>query len=55
MRRELTAWCVLTAIGLLGSTVLASDAQWRTSYTDAVKESKATGKPILADFTGSDW
>ena len=28
---------------------------WLTSWDDAVKQSKSTGKPILMDFTGSDW
>jgi len=28
---------------------------WLTSWDDAVKESRKSGKPILADFTGSDW
>ncbi len=28
---------------------------WLTSYTDAVAQSKVSGKPILMDFTGSDW
>jgi len=33
----------------------ASGDGWLTSYSQAVKLSKKTGKPILADFTGSDW
>ncbi|MDR3690801.1 MAG: thioredoxin family protein [Fimbriimonas sp.] len=32
----------------------AGDA-WLTSYDAAVKQAKKTGKPIMADFTGSDW
>lgn len=28
---------------------------WLTSYSDAVAQSKSSGKPILMDFTGSDW
>ena len=32
-----------------------ADARWLTSYPQAVKEAKRTGKVILADFTGSDW
>lgn len=32
-----------------------ADSDWTTSYDQAVKMSKKTGKPILADFTGSDW
>ena len=28
---------------------------WTTSWQEAVAESKASGKVILADFAGSDW
>lgn len=28
---------------------------WLLSYDEALKESKESGKPILIDFTGSDW
>ena len=28
---------------------------WHDSYESAIEESQKTGKPILADFTGSDW
>ena len=30
-------------------------AGWLTSYADAAKLAKETNKPILVDFTGSDW
>ena len=30
-------------------------AQWLNSYDEAVKLSAQTGRPILADFTGSNW
>lgn len=47
------------AILALGSLVTMSFAaeglKWLTSYSEAVKLSKKTNKPILADFTGSDW
>jgi thioredoxin-related protein len=29
--------------------------KWLTSWDEAAKQSKASGKPILIDFTGSDW
>jgi protein disulfide-isomerase len=32
-----------------------ANARWIESFEDAVNESKRTGKPILANFTGSDW
>lgn len=28
---------------------------WFQSYADAVTESRTSGKPIMIDFTGSDW
>ncbi len=28
---------------------------WHDSFEAALQESEATGKPIIADFTGSDW
>ena len=28
---------------------------WLTSYSEAVSQSKSSGKPILMDFTGSNW
>ena len=33
----------------------AKHAQWLRSYDKAVELSKQSGKPILADFTGSNW
>lgn len=30
-------------------------ATWLTSYDEALKQAQESGKPILADFTGSDW
>jgi protein disulfide-isomerase len=39
----------------LFASARGSDAVWLTSYNEAVKQSQKTGKPIMADFTGSDW
>ena len=33
----------------------AAASNWPTNYKRAVAESRRTGKPILADFSGSDW
>lgn len=38
---------------LLSGATLAET--WHTNWESAAKESKKTGKPILIDFTGSDW
>ena len=55
---------LLTVAGLVAvsSFVLAADEpaktegpKWGVDYKAALAESKKTGKPILIDFTGSDW
>lgn len=33
----------------------AAEIAWPTDYQAALKEAAATNRPILADFTGSDW
>ena len=47
----------LSAAGVLLAACAAAPAAsgWLTSHKQAVAESKKTGKPILANFTGSDW
>ena len=40
---------------LLCGLATAGSDRWLTSYKKAVEQSRKTGKPILADFTGSDW
>lgn len=50
MKSLLRATCVL-----LLCSGLASAEGWLTSFDQAKAESKKTGKPILMDFTGSDW
>jgi protein disulfide-isomerase len=51
------SWSILLA--LVTSLVLGVSAHaaegWLTKYDDAIAESKKSGRPILADFTGSDW
>lgn len=50
MKKMLTGAAMLL---MLGGTSFAEG--WTTSWDTAVAESKATGKPILVDFTGSNW
>ncbi|CAN5711114.1 thioredoxin family protein [soil metagenome] len=45
---------ILATMALAAISAFAAEG-WPTNYAAAVKESKKTGKPILADFTGSDW
>lgn len=44
----------LLALFLL-APALAEDGGWLTSWDEAAKQSRASGKPIMMDFTGSDW
>ncbi|PID28110.1 MAG: hypothetical protein CSB55_06255 [Candidatus Cloacimonadota bacterium] len=42
------------SIGML-TAIVKSDVTWLTDMDEAAKISKETQKPILIDFTGSDW
>ncbi len=46
---------VLATLWLSFVSLSARADNWLTSYEEAVSKSKQTGKPILMDFTGSDW
>ena len=51
MRKSLIS--IASVMVMMVAPVMAEN--WHTSWKDAAAESKKTGKPILADFTGSDW
>ena len=51
---SLFALTYFTAIGQ-GSEYKAGNEGWLVKMDEAYAESKKTGKPILANFTGSDW
>ncbi len=55
--RTLPVGLVLLATALLVTTPSAAiaDADWLVSYEQALQQARETGKPVLADFTGSDW
>jgi thioredoxin-related protein len=40
---------------LSSSSVIASGKQWFTDLEEGLKEAKRLNKPLLADFSGSDW
>jgi|GEM_PF-2105223 len=46
---------LLTAAALLALGTLASADEWLTDYAKALALAKSTNKPVLIDFTGSDW
>jgi protein disulfide-isomerase len=45
---------LLSAIVLAASTVFAGDG-WQTDYKAALEQAAKDNKPVLLDFTGSDW
>jgi protein disulfide-isomerase len=47
---------LFTAVLFIGLTNLqAQELKWHDNFDEAAKISKKTNKPILANFTGSDW
>ncbi len=45
---------ITLALLSLGS-LRAAEANWLTNYDEAVKQAASENKPIVMDFTGSDW
>lgn len=45
---------LFSAIVLAASTVFAADG-WQTDYKAALEQAAKENKPVLLDFTGSDW
>lgn len=45
---------LFSAIVLAASTVFAGDS-WQTDYKAALEQAAKENKPVLLDFTGSDW
>jgi len=46
---------ILTLLLISSITAFSQESTWLSSYEEAAKISKETNKPILANFTGSDW
>lgn len=53
MKIKTLVTALLSLLLLTGASL--ADAGWHTDWNKAAAESKSTGKPILMDFTGSDW
>ena len=50
----LTLRSFLLLLFLFPLLLQAGAAEWKTNYEEALKESARSGKPVLAEFTGSD-
>lgn len=46
---------VASAPGAAQASAPQAKSAWHTVFAEAAAESRASGKPILADFQGSDW
>lgn len=53
MRKVVLALFVITC--LVSSPLRAADAAWGSDFEAALLKAKKSGKPLLVDFTGSDW
>jgi protein disulfide-isomerase len=51
--KRLFLLALVWGIGLTG--LHAAEATWLTDYVAAVNQARAEKKPLLLDFTGSDW
>lgn len=51
----LLAACGDEPVAAAPAAAAAHASAWRTVFAEAAAESRASGKPILADFQGSDW
>lgn len=54
-RTLLSVVALFLAIAPLALTAAETKTTWTEDFKAALAASKATGKPILIDFTGSDW
>ncbi len=46
---------ILVIFLIISLTTFSQEVTWLDNYEEAAKISKKTNKPILANFTGSDW
>ncbi len=53
--RKLSVIVLTLSLSLLLGATARAEGDWLTSWDEAAKQSKKSGKPILIDFTGSDW
>jgi len=53
--RALTVLCLVAATLAFANVAHAAESAWMTNYAQALELAKKDGKPVLVDFTGSDW
>ena len=53
--KRISMLSVALCVMFLATSAFAGEKGWLTSWDEAARQSKTTGKPILMNFTGSDW
>lgn len=53
--RKLSVMVLTLSMSLLLCATARAEGDWLTSWDEAARQSKKSSKPILIDFTGSDW
>lgn len=55
MKNTRTILSVILTLMSFAVSAFSEQAEWNTDYAKAVEQAKEQNKPILLDFTGSDW
>lgn len=50
-----TTFLAAVILTVFGFSAISQEAKWNTDYAKAVEQAKIENKPLLIDFTGSDW
>ncbi|MDD5200647.1 MAG: thioredoxin family protein [Terrimicrobiaceae bacterium] len=54
-KQALPVFLALGLMAVIGAAKAADGLVWQTDFKAALAEARSANKPILADFTGSDW
>ena len=55
MKQHMMVAALLLYVGVAVAAPPAKSAKWQDDFALAQAQAKKEGRPILADFTGSDW
>ncbi|MFZ4395748.1 MAG: thioredoxin family protein [Kiritimatiellia bacterium] len=55
MKKQMMVAALLLCVGVAVAAPPAKSAKWQDDFSLAQSQAKKEGRPILADFTGSDW
>ncbi len=55
LTRSLYALVTFSLLVTFGADTALAGAEWKTDFQAAMRQAQQTGKPVMANFTGSDW